>query len=496
MRRPADSQPVQPCSARELRGLTRRLKGMRVTLMGLGLFGGGEGAAQFLVERGARLTVTDLRPPQRLAPTLTRLQGLGITYRLGRHVERDFLRTDLVVANPAVPRSSPFLHLARQAGVPIASPMNLFLTLCAARVAAVTGSNGKSTTTALLAAMLRSAGRKVWMGGNIGISLLPSLGRIAPTDLVVLELSSFQLEDTAVLGWAPHVAVVTNLTPNHLKRHRSFEAYVETKRGIVAFQGAQDFAVLNAADPIQQRWIREDLPGRLCLFDPAPRRAHPLQGVSLVDDCLLWQEGKRSELICRREEVPLLGQHNTENAMAAAAAARCLGASAGSIRHALGSFVGLEHRLELVGEFNGKRYYNDSYSTTPTAGVAAVRSFSAPLTLIAGGYDKGLDLGPLARAVAASVDVLVTFGQSGPFLARKARQEGQCLGRSLVVREAATLEEAIRAADVLSTRGAAVVFSPAGASYDMFENYHYRGRAFKEIIRQMFVKDRHRSKRA
>jgi UDP-N-acetylmuramoylalanine--D-glutamate ligase len=480
----ADAGRVGLCPLAQLRALARRLSGLRVTVMGLGLFGGGEGAVRFLARRGARLTVTDLKPAERLAPVLERLGRLEARYRLGEHVEADFTRADLVVANPAVPRGSPYLHAARDAGVPVTSPMNLFLALCPARIAAVTGSNGKSTTTALLAAMLGGTGRPVWLGGNIGLSLLPSLEHISPADSVVLELSSFQLQDAAWLRWSPHVAVVTNITPNHLDRHPSFEDYVAAKRGIIAHQGPDDFAVLNARDEVLGRWMAEGTAGRLVTFDSAPPAGPPGDGVSLRQGRLVWCSGGAHEVLCLREDVPLLGMHNVENAMAAAAAARYLGARSEDIRQALATFVGLEHRLELVGVFGGVRYYNDSYSTTPASGVAAVSSFAAPVVVIAGGYDKKLDLTPFARAAAASAQVVITVGQTGGFLARRTRQESLYLGRAVLVREAATLEEAVGLAGRLAMPGTAVVFSPACASYDMFENYEQRGRVFKELVRR------------
>ena len=493
---PPDASPVRLCSRPDLLRIIRHLDGMRVTLMGLGLFGGGEGAARFLVGREAFLTVTDMKPADKLAPSLEHLRGLPITYRLGGHVAEDFTHAGLVVANPAVPRANPYLRAAQQAGVPITSPMNIFLTLCPASVAAVTGSNGKSTTTALLAAMLGSAGRAVSMGGNIGISLLPSVDRITPADVVVLELSSFQLEDAAALSWSPHVAVVTNITPNHLDRHGTVEAYAEAKRTIVRFQGPRDFAVLNARTQILQQWAEGGIGARLLFFHSAPERARACPGVGLARDRIVWHDGTGEEVICRRDEVPLLGLHNVENAMAAAAAARCLGATSGQIRDAVSSFTGLEHRLEFVGESEGVRYYNDSYSTTPAAGMAAVNSFDVPLTLIAGGYDKKLDLTPFARAIAGRVSVLVTLGNTGPLLAAKARQEGQLVGRSLVVKEAATLEDAVLAAHGLSARGSAVVFSPGCASYDMFENYRHRGQAFKELVRTALARPERMSRGA
>jgi UDP-N-acetylmuramoylalanine--D-glutamate ligase len=492
MTRAQEDGSVAPCGRADLEGIAAGLAGLRVTLMGLGLFGGGEGAARFLCERGARLTVTDLRPAETLAPVLERLCGLPATYHLGAHHEDDFTEAQLIVASPAVPRTSPFLRAAQQAGVPITSPMNLFLTLCPAPVAAVTGSNGKSTTTALLAAILKAAGRRAWLGGNIGISLLPSLAHIGPGDVAVLELSSFQLQDAAALCWSPHVAVVTNITPNHLDRHLTLEEYAEAKRTLLRFQGPDDYAVLNARDARLRRWAAEGAGGRLVQFDVAPEPGRLCEGINLVAGRLVWHEGGRHEVVCARDDVPLLGLHNTQNAMAACAAARCLDAGSEAVRAALRTFMGLEHRLELVGVCGGIRFYNDSYSTTPAAGVAAVQSFRAPLTLIAGGYDKKLDLTPFAQAAARSVEVLITVGQTGPVLAQQVRQESAYLGRTVCVREAAGLPEAVRLAEQLSMPGSVVVLSPGCASYDMFENYDHRGKVFKELVRSLCSRGRPR----
>ncbi|MCD6415385.1 MAG: UDP-N-acetylmuramoyl-L-alanine--D-glutamate ligase, partial [Planctomycetes bacterium] len=251
-----NSTPVSLAPLRRLRQDLADLEGRAVTLLGLGLFGGGEGAARFLAERGARLTITDLRSEQQLAEPLQRLRACPARLRLGGHREEDFRQAALVVANPAVPRSNKFLRLARDCGASIASPMNIFLALCPAPVLAVTGANGKSTTTALVFHILKRAGRRAWLGGNIGVSLLPELPRIAADDVVALELSSFQLSDAGHLPWSPHVAVVTNLSPNHLNWHGAYESYVAAKRNIIRFQCGDDFAVLNRRDAELARWAQ------------------------------------------------------------------------------------------------------------------------------------------------------------------------------------------------------------------------------------------------
>ncbi len=480
------------CAVDRLRELLSDLPGKRVLLIGLGLFGGGEGAARFLGQKGARLTITDPKTPEQLAPTIKRLSDLSLQYRLGpdyvgaQHAAAP--QADLLVVNPAVPRTCELLRLYRQAGVPITSPMNMFLALCPAPVAGVTGSTGKSTTTAMLGQMLQRAGRPVLLGGNIGISLLPLVESITADHIVVLEMSCFQVEDAACLPWSPQVAVLTNITPNHLDRYESFGAYAAAKQNILAFQSESDAAVLNASDAILWRWGRQQLRSHVIFFEVESSRRPLARGMSLRHGKLIWTDGASQEIICSREDIPLPGAHNLANALAAAAAAHWLGVRAEAVRSALREFKPLEHRLEPCGVFGGATFYNDSNSTTPQSTVAALESFRRPVTLIAGGYDKGLDLDPLARAIAERVEVLITMGRCGPRIAQLTRQKRQLAPgadtspEAPLIREADSLEEAVEAALQLSMPGSMVLFSPACASYDMFQNYAERGQRFKDLV--------------
>jgi len=474
---------VEFCDMQALRGILSSLPGKRVTLMGLGQFGGGQGAAIFLADRGAMLTVTDLKPAEQLSATLKSLGNRPIRYRLGCHIARDFVDADLVVANPAVPRTSALLRRAVETGVPVTSPMNMFLALCPAPVVGVTGSNGKSTTTAMVGAMLRRAGGKVWVGGNIGGSLLTQLGAMSRDGTVVLELSSFQLEDAAALRWSPHVAVVTNLTPNHLDRHGTFERYVSAKKNICAFQSSQDTLVLNACDPFSMEWAGDGLGGQRLFFNARGSGDELVEGTSLVGDRIIWRRSELREPICSRRIIALPGLHNVENALAAATAARQLGARPAHIREALAGFRALEHRLQFIGQAGGIRIYDDSLSTTPESTIAALRSMSPPLTLIAGGYDKNLSVTPLASVIARTTEVLVTIGQMGPALAQRTREAAVRLGSSPTVREAGSLQEAVGDAMRLSMPGTAVLFSPGCASYDMFDNCEHRAEVFKLLVK-------------
>jgi len=478
------TEGVASCSAERLRGLLSNLSGKRVVVLGLGMFRGGEGAARFMASRGARVLVTDLKQADQFAPVLKRLSDLPIEYQFGGHRIEDIVHADLVVANPAVPRQSPILARVHEAGVPLSSPMNVFLTLCPAPVTAVTGSIGKSTTTAMLAAMLRQAGRRVHLGGNIGVSLLPALGHISHRDVVVLEISCFQLEDTASLPWSPHVAVITNLTPNHLDRYGTQDAYVESKRSILAFQAAGDAAVLGSADPVLQVWARTQVRGKLLQFDGAPGSGPLVEGTNLRADRVIWSSGSVQRELFRCRDVRVPGVHNLANAMAAATAARWLGAKARHIRQTLGTFRGLEHRLESCGRLAGVSFYNDSNSTSPECTVAGVLSFSCPVTLIAGGHNKGLELAVMTDSIARRAHALVAMGECGPRVAELTRQAAQRAGRAPIIREVRSLEEAVGAAVQVSRPGSAVLFSPGCASFDMFENFAHRGRAFKSLVRQ------------
>ena len=471
------------CTSGQLRELLPRLARMRVTLLGLGLFGGGEGAARYLARAGARLTVSDLKSADQLAPVIDRLSELPIHYQLGDHDMEQILQADLVVVNPAVPRTSAVPRACHQAGIPLTSPMNILLTVCPAPVAAVTGSTGKSTTTAMLGAMLREAHRgSVWVGGNIGGSLLPVVHKMSADDIVVLELSSFQLDDTASLPWSPHVAVVTNVTPNHLDRYEDFEAYATAKKAIVEFQSEADAVVLNACDPTLQRWVGGGLKGRTLFFDPESQDGPLRPGMNLRGGRLIWNSNSGPQVICSGDHIPLPGAHNLANAMAACAAARWLGAQPEPIRRALASFEPLEHRLEKCGQCHGITFYNDSDATAPESTIAALKSFECPITLIAGGYDKRLDLKQLAEAIAQTVEALITIGQAGPSIAQSCREAALAAGRTPAMRETGSLEEAVQAAHELSMPGSVVLFSPGCASYDMFQNFAERGRRFKELV--------------
>jgi UDP-N-acetylmuramoylalanine--D-glutamate ligase len=430
-------------------GIESEWAGRRVTLMGLGRHGGGLGAARFLVERGARLTISELADPHTLAESLDALAGLPIhALKFGGHDENDFSTAGCVVVNPAVRPDHPCVQVARAAGAVMTSEIELFLRHCPARVIGVTGSNGKSTTAAMLAEILAAAGRRTWLGGNIGTSLLGRLERMRGEDWVVLELSSFQLAHLGDNAPPPEMAVITNCTPNHLDWHGSFAHYAASKRRIV--RSADTLAVVNPRDPVTSTW---PIAGRTC-------SSWPLSALG---------------------PLAIGGEHNRHNAALAAAAAEAAGVRRSIIRRCLASFRGLQHRLQLVAEVASRRFYNDSKATTPQATGAALAALEGPLWLLAGGVSKGANFDELAGQVVRRACGAAVFGSSG-----------ESLRASLAARRAGfrtvrcdSLAEAFDWCWRQSRAGDAVLLSPACASYDQFRDFEARGAAFCELVQTL-----------
>jgi UDP-N-acetylmuramoylalanine--D-glutamate ligase len=449
----------------------------QVTILGLGLFGGGAGAARYFAERGARVIVSDLRPAPDLAESLKALDGLPIEFRLGPASggKEDFAGSELVVVNPAVPPESPALAMAQRCGARLDTEINLLLRLCPAPVAAVTGTNGKSTTVALLGEMMRQAGRKTWVGGNLGGSLLPQMDEMAAGDIAVIEISSFQSQRLAWAGLSPHLGVVLNLTPNHLDRHRDMAEYAEAKRQLLLRQGPGDFAVLNGEDAILRTWTDAG-DARKLFFGAEPDAP---AGIRIAGETVrLWRDGQRAEIALARMRIP--GAHNRLNAACAAASAWLLGAEPKAIEAALAAFPGLPDRLELVAESGGVRYYNDSIATTPESTLAALETFREPIVLIAGGSSKNLSFAELGRRIARRAKAAVLLGATAPEIERAIRAGGAPIPP---VHRAKSLEEAVRLAHCIVRPGEVVLLSPACASFDMFRNYAERGQRFRELVR-------------
>ncbi len=451
------------------------LAGCKVTVMGLGRFGGGLGAVRFLTAHGARVTVTDLLTAEDLSEPLAKLADCPVdAYHLGGHIEEDFVDTDLVVVNPAVPPSSPFLARARDECVPLTSEMSLFWQFNRSRTIGVTGSNGKSTTTAMTHAILQAAGVSSRLGGNIGTSLLPEIDAIGPEEWSVVELSSFQLDDLDRLPASPNIAVVTNFSPNHLDWHGSLAEYRRAKQSILRWQTPDDLAVLNQDDADVRSWPTF---GRKLGFGT---RDAGCDGIfERGSEHILRRDGSH-ERFGLRDWVPLPGRHNVANAMAAACAALAAGADLDAVRRGLESYRSLPHRLEFVGEVCGRRFYNDSLATTPESAVVGLEAFSGPVVLLAGGYDKQIDLTPLALGILRRAKGAALMGQTADLLACLLEEHADA--DEPPTRLCDSFEEAFRWAVENSQPGDVVLLSPGCASYDWFRNYAERGRRFVELV--------------
>ena len=432
------------------------LRNKRVTVAGLGHFGGNIAATRWLVEQGARVLVTDRADESKLADGLKQIEGLPVQYRLGGHDVRDFVDTDLVVTSPAIKPTSEFLAAARAAKVPVTTEIRLFIERCpATRIIGVTGTKGKSTTTAMLGRMLEAPGKqKVWVGGNIGRPLLGELQHIGASDLVVLELSSFMLEYLAQARWSPHVAVVTMLAVDHVDWHGSPDAYLNAKKGIVRFQRSGDYAVLGEGVSNADEFARST----------------PAQ--------VIWFNTRR-----KRFDLRVPGEHNQFNAQAAFAAASLQGVSWERAQRAIANFNGLPHRLELVHERGGVRYFNDSIATIPEAAIAALSAFE-PRTVvqIVGGSDKGLPFDGMCKALNERAKAVLCIGKTGPEIQR-------LMGAIPSPRRAPThacdtLENAMKQARQIARDGDIVLLSTGCASYGQFTNFEKRGERFAQLAKQ------------
>jgi UDP-N-acetylmuramoylalanine--D-glutamate ligase len=452
-------------------------KDKKVLVMGLGMFGGGVDAAKFACSCGSEVTVTDLLPDNKLRESIEQLKSLSeVEYHLGFHLEEDFTNTDIVIVNPAVNPDNEFLGIARGHNKVITSQVEIFFHLCPAKIIGITGANGKSTTAALTAHLLKAGigqegvgYNKVWLSGNIGNEpMLMSLDNITSDDLIVLELSSFQLEQLAQIKKAPFLALITNLTPNHLDRHGTFESYCAAKENIFKYQklneGNPVVSVFNAEDKIASEWFEKynKQTGRLCLQ---------------------YSSDDVSDDIAGAFKLP--GRANRSNLAAAIAVTDYFGVDINAVKTALPEFKALAHRLELVAEIDGIKWYNDSISTTPVSSIAALEAFQEQKIIIAGGYDKNLSFDELGRAITQKAKAAILIGHTARKIADAIKSATENSEKLIKVEIVSSLKEAVELANKTAVSGDVVLLSPACASYDMFDNFQHRGREFIKLVQRL-----------
>ncbi|MFZ0295861.1 MAG: UDP-N-acetylmuramoyl-L-alanine--D-glutamate ligase [Candidatus Sulfotelmatobacter sp.] len=448
------------------------LKDKRVLVVGLGK--SGVASAQFLKAHGARVTVSDTKSGDDLRNEIPALLDHGITVETGGHGERTFRGQDLIVVSPGVPVDAPLLVQARALGEVVIGEIELAARFLPGPIVAVTGSNGKTTTTTLTGEILANGGLPTLVGGNIGTPAISLAERAKPETVIVLEVSSFQLE--TIQTFRPKVAVVLNVTPDHLDRHRTLEIYVNAKARIFENQTEEDFAVLNADDSTCVAMAGRTQ-AQVFWFS---RQKEVKQGAWVRDGAIVFRDGP--EKTAQREimlasEIPLKGAHNLENVLAAVCSGMLMGCAPEKIRQAVLDFKAVEHRLEYVATIRGVDYYNDSKATNVDATIKALESFPADIHLILGGKDKGSDYSLLNDLLRHRVKRVYTIG------AAAAKIESQI--KNVEAIRAETLENALRKANAVAEPGDVVLLAPACASFDQFKNYDQRGQVFKEIVRKL-----------
>ena len=442
------------------------LAGKRVLVVGLARTG--IVTALFSAGYGATVTATDERPESELAETAAKLRAAGVKLELGGHAPESFLQQDLIVLSPGVPANLPALVLARARNIPVWSEIELAWRFLRGKLVAITGSNGKTTTTSLVAHILKTANIPVMVGGNIGTPLLALVENSTDSTVTVAEISSFQLE--TIESFRPEIGVLLNLTPDHLDRHASFEEYASAKMRMFENQLDRDSAVLNADDPE----ITRRMPSKPHIFWFS-RQKRVATGAFLRDDQIFFRHEGSEVALARREEIPLRGEHNIENVLAACSAAYLAGAEPAAIALGVKTFKGVEHRLEFVAEISGVRFYNDSKATNVDAALKAIEAFDGPLVVILGGKDKGSPYTPLREPLRERARLAILIGAAAEKIA-------QDLGDAVQSVHAQTLERALQAAVQHAQPGDTVLLAPACASFDQFENYEHRGRVFKELV--------------
>ena len=454
------------------------VRGKRVLVVGLGK--SGVASALFLQQRGAKVAVSDAKSEQQLREEIPVLLDHGINVETGQHGERTFRDQDLIVVSPGVPFDVPQLVHTRELGIPVIGEVELAARFLKGNIVAITGSNGKTTTTTLAGEIIAASGRKALVGGNIGTPAITFVDRAKDDTWVVLEISSFQLE--TIETFHPHIAVMLNVTPDHLDRHYTFANYAAAKARIFENQNADDFAVLNADNQpcvamaakikAQVRWFS--------------RLKEVENGAFVSGGKIVWTDRGGVREVMPVNEIGLKGAHNVENVLAAVCVGMLAGIDPAQIRRAVAEFKAVEHRLEYVATIGGVEYYNDSKATNVDATIKALESFAGGIHLILGGKDKGSDYSVLNDLLRERVKRVYTIG------AAAAKIESQASGAEIM--SVGTLDAAVRRANESAAPGEIVLLAPACASFDQFDTYEHRGRVFKELVRQMAARKQERER--
>ena len=461
--------------------MNKDLTGKQIVILGFARQG--MAFARFAAEHGAKVVVSDLRSQEQLQKSMDELQNLEIEYVLGNHPISLLEGTDLLVVSGGVPANLPLVKAARQQGIAISNDSQEFSERCPATIVGITGSAGKTTTTALLGEIAKASGRRTWVGGNIGRPLIADLEEMQPGDIVVQELSSFQLE---IWQQSPPVAAVMNITPNHLDRHESMAEYSQAKANILRYQDETGIAVLSADDPGAME-LAPLAKGRLRLFSIE----REVRDGAFVRDGFVWLRSPLGQetAVIPVADIRLRGRHNLINVCAAVTLADSIGLPVSAMVQGILSFSGVPHRLELVETINGVQFVNDSIATAPERALAALASFDEPLILLAGGKDKNMVWDAWVRQVTKQVKQAILFGALADMLAERLEQENLSQGESLQITRVADLPSAVNLAMSLAESGDVVLLSPGGTSFDAYIDFDERGRHFRTLVAEIASKN-------
>lgn len=459
--------------------MTDDLQGKHAVVLGFGRQG--KALARWLPAQGARVTISDQRDMGQLADELLDFLGEPIAFALGGHPGDLLDDADLLCLSGGVPLDTPIVQQARERGIPITNDAMLFLERCPALVIGITGSAGKTTTTTLVGEMCQAEGHRTWVGGNIGQVLLDDLDKMSADDRVVMELSSFQLEIAPI---SPDIASILNVTPNHLDRHKRMMDYIAAKANIFQHQAGDDLLVLGLDNQVTAS-LTELAPARVAHFSTqrmVSSGAFMLgRRLAVVGDC---SPNGSAKVICDQEEIRLRGEHNLQNVLAACALAGAAGIGIEAMHKAISSFNGVAHRLELVATHEGVTWINDSIATAPERVVAALRSFTEPIILLAGGRDKDLPWAEMAGVAIDRCRIVITFGEHGNSIAQTLRyaQRGRPGSQLQRVEEVSNLEQAVNLASRVAQPGEVVLLSPGGTSFDAYRDFAERGDHFRDLV--------------
>lgn len=452
------------------------LKYKKIAVVGIGI--SNLSVIRFLHRHGINVTACDRKSAEELGEVYTELKELGSELMLGSGYLDNLSEFDIIFKTPGLSPDLPEFEAALRKGAVLMSEMQLFFELCDARIVAVTGSDGKTTTTTLIGRICEEAGLDVFVGGNIGTPPLDRIEELSPDGIVVLELSSFQLQ---VMEKSPQVALVLNVTPNHLDIHASMQEYIDAKKNIYKYQGRNDYGIFSHDNDITRNMAKEHH-GHTLYFS---LESEVCEGTFLSGSEIVFRRDHEDTAVMDIHDIQLRGLHNVANVLAAVAAANALGIELEPIRNAIREFTGVEHRIEFVRELDGVKYFNDSIGTSPARSIAGVNSFSEPVVLIAGGSDKNIGFERFAEVVVRKVKTLVLVGSTAQKIQSAVKHESEKVGIRLPVLRCETFEEAIQTARNSAEPGDVVLLSPACASFDMFKSYAERGRLFKDIVRKL-----------